>query len=65
MDISLTQVKFYTGRKEDLEKHELDNGAIYFLSDDDNHATVAYDMNNSRYYVAKPTIKTLSQLTAD
>lgn len=61
----MTQVKFYTGRKEDLEKHELDNGAIYFLSDDDNHATVAYDMNNSRYYVAKPTIKNLSQLTAD
>lgn len=65
MNISLTRVKFYTGRKEDLENHELDNGTIYFLSGDDNHATVAYDMNNFRYYVARPTIKTLSQLTAD
>ena len=63
MNISLTQVKFYTGREEDLESHDLDNGSIYFLSGDSNHAVVAYDMNNFRYYVDSPTIKTLSELS--
>ena len=65
MNISLTQVKFYTGREEDLESHDLDNGTIYFLSGDSNHAVVAYDMNNFRYYVDNPTIKTLAELSAD
>lgn len=61
----MTQVKFITGREEDLENKELDNGTIYFLSSESNHAVVAYDMNNYRYYVDNPTIKTLAQLSSD
>ena len=59
----MTHVKFCTGNEEYLEDKQIDNGTIYFLSGENDHAVVAYDMNNFRYYVDSPTIKTLSELS--
>ena len=51
----MTKINFYTGSYNDLDNKALEDGAIYFVPGEDNHAIVAYDMDGQRYYVSADT----------
>lgn len=61
--MSQPTVKFYTGQEIDIDNKEIENGAIYFLPYDNDKITVAYDMNNNRYFIDYPNLVTISELT--
>lgn len=58
----MSQIKFYTGIKDDLDTKTIENGAIYFVPITEEHAFVAYDMNDERYFVNAPYITTYANL---
>ena len=64
MNINLSQVKFYTGIEANLDDKPIENGAIYFIPQDDDSAIIAYDMNNNRYWISHPSVVTAAELTS-
>lgn len=62
MNISLSTVKFYTGVAQDWDSVPPENGAIYFIPDDNGNATIAYDMNDRRYWNLAPAVVTVADL---
>lgn len=60
----MSRVKFYTGVAQDWDSVPPENGAIYFIPDDGTgNATIAYDMNDRRYWNLAPSVVTISNLS--
>ena len=60
----MPHVKFYTDSEVNIDSKAVENGAIYFLNYGD-RVTIAYDMNNNRYFIDYPNLVTLSELNSE
>lgn len=59
----MSKVKFYTGTETNIDDKTIENGAIYFTNKNGS-AVIAYDMNNSRYWINYPSVFTLAEMVA-
>lgn len=60
----MPNIKFYTGSEVDIDNKQIENGAIYFLPYDNDRTTIAYDIDNKRYFIDYPILITSNDLTS-
>lgn len=61
----MSTVKFYTAASKEALPNQIEDGAIYFIPNDNiNNSIIVYDKENSRYEINQPAIGTYSELAA-
>ena len=61
----MSTVKFYTAASKEALPEEVEDGAIYFIPNDNiNNSIIIYDKENTRYKINHPAIGTYTELAA-
>lgn len=61
----MSTVKFYTAASKEALPEEVEDGAIYFIPNDNiNNSIIIYDKENTRYEINHPAIGTYTELAA-
>lgn len=61
----MSTVKFYTAASKEALPEEVEDGAVYFIPNDNiNNSLIVYDKEDTRYEINHPAIGTYSELAA-